>query len=525
MTQKNHVTYDDNTWRKGTRGLAGAWATDRPHILNMRLAIDGSLVQRPWYRNSSDLTTRTSSDAIVFPARYYDTGLNIYREGYFFSDSTSSAFYVHGSATAIATGTAIPNVTRTTTKSQVGGTTWIVNDQQVELTGAGTITIVDAGAAIQSRFVVGTDVINVTGSAVHQGRAFYWGEEETSGGLLIRANRIWYSDPYDYATFTSADQFFDVDSSIEGCQAVGANLYIWTGTGDWFVLQGRGNPADGTLNTVGLAPIPAKFSYVVRQDNSLYFLSADKTKVVKVTEGGVIDDVSYGDIGFDASGELPSANGALPPTASSLQNSIYIPNDDDAGESDALHMLNHIWTEEELGGILTTHFAIVGTSETSSREMLAIYTGGRWIIYRREILAAAPTESPTSFIENPGGFVTLPRISDPMVATRVTRLIIDGRYWRGDGLGGSVGPYLDPAMNVSAYDGYGNTTTFALGPDNMDLSTLPEGEGLPIRITAHPASDGVMPFSPFIDMTLGDIQSLTIERVRVEYETTNSRNY
>jgi len=521
MSQRKTKQFGTSTWKKGSRGLLGPWATDQARIVDMRLALDGSLIPRPRFEEYIDLTSRTSNSAVVFPARYFDTSIPTYRDGYFIGDSTSCAFHLSGSASSFATGTGLAAVDTNTTITQISGTQWLAGHWLIDLKGTTGITVTNVFTALEAAFEPGTRTTTVNGSTVHQGRAFYWGTIYNASSVLEQANRIWYSDPYDYSVFTSATQFFDVDSDVEGCASVGSNLFIWTITGDWYVLQGRGDPADGTLNSLGKGRIPGLRRMAVRQDNALYFLASDKSAIVRVTEGGLIDDTSLGRLGFDADGEIYISNLAPTPTASSLSNSIYVPNDiPESDEFHARHLWNGCWTEETLSGSLSFTTSFVGTNESNNTEMLAHFVGGNWVINQRQILAKGPIEDVGAIVhaEEPEGVIGLPRIYDPMHPVRVGRVIIDGRYWKG-------GDYSNPTLGVTAVDGKGGTHTSETGPSADALATLPDGEGVPIRMVVQPASDGFTPWTHFVDLTIDSLFSIAIENVTVEYEVSNARNH
>lgn len=518
MSKRDRKTYGAETWARGTRGLVGPWATDLPLIVNMRFGIDGSLIPRPRWAEITHLTTRTSINSSFFAGRFYNETTQLYQEGYFFGDTTSSGFYAWGSSTTpLFTGGALTNVETTTTVNQIDDTRWLVGQNLIDLKGTTTLTVTNVQTALDTRFEPSTNIAQVNGSVVHQGRAFYWGAITDSTGDLINANRIWYSDAYDYGTFTSTLQFFDVDSAVQGAVSVGANLFIWTLSGDWYVLQGRGDPGTGTLNNLGRGRVPRTLGYATLMDRRLFFLSSDKTCVVQISEGGLIDDRTFGHIGFDSAGEEWLASAATNPTSSSFENSLFIPNGSDAGERDAMHMWNGAWSEEDWG-TTNNNSKIVSTDEILGYEAMASFDLTDWKVYRRVITLNAPETEPGSFYdEDPSGILHLPRILDPLHPVRVDKVIIDVRMFKGTG-------YTAPSMTVAVGDGEDNSNAFTLGPATKEFADFADGTNQSIRVVATP-TDGPMPLSAYCDVKITNLNSLIIERVSVEYEIANTRHF
>ncbi len=517
MSETVRATFGAEMWARGTRGLEGPWASQRPRIVNMRYAITGALVPRPKFTLLANLTAETDAVATMFPARYLTVATGAVTSGYIHADSGAVSFYTT-TTTPVATGTGI-NANPQSTVSQIDDYTWLVDEYQIGLRGSTSITVTNHGTALEAAFEPGTNTITVQGTEVHQGRAFYWGRISDASGHQTVARRIWYSDAYDYGTLSSATQFFDVDGSVQGCQSVGSNLLIWTTDGDWYVLQGRGDPADGTLNSLGRNRVPFRLRYPVRQNYGLYFLTSDGTRVVRMSEGGIQDESVHGHIGFDAEGLTvlgDGVEGGPIPTAGAHAKTIFVANNGGSTNTiDAMHMWNNTWTEE-VWGLDRELVRILGTDELNDLEYYFHHDETNWRVFTRPITVASPPVT-GSYAEAVPGTVGLPQINDPDHPVRVQRVIIDARAWKG-------GSYdSPPTMTVQVEDGLGNVHTLGLGPSSRTFANLADGEDQPMRIVATPTD--MMPYSRYCKVVAFNITGLTIERITVDYERSNSENF
>ncbi len=350
------------------------------------------------------------------PSLYKNTALGHTFDGFFVINDDRSDFFVWGNSSA----TASDGTNRFITGvdpfiSIIDETTFLIDDYLIDLTTVttGTYSITDVQAAIVSAFsLLAASSRRMKGSCVHQGRAFYWGEHDDTTPIFL-PNRIYYSDAYAYATFSSATQFFDVDGEIQGAVSLGANLLIWTVNGEWFVLQGRGDPANGTLNSLGKGRIPGNLKRPARFDRRGIFLASDITCMASVGEGGGIDDTTLEHIAFSGASKAYEDSGVnRVAAANSLENAVLQLGDDVNGPT-AFHLANGAWTEETWADLSWTANAIQARAdERNGKEVVALYDGTDWRVYLRDIMidAVQTTTAPdsTSYEETPDAALRLP---------------------------------------------------------------------------------------------------------------------
>jgi hypothetical protein len=520
------VKFGAQTWQKGTRGLLSPHATDKCRIENMRFYDDGSLGPRPlWLADDTEFDVKFGANAKIFPARYnYGDGAAPQTEGYFIVEGADWEYYRDGTSTAYAefTGSLTFAGDEHSSLSQIDDENWLLDEYLITLAGPApatpkTIDVTDVGAAIDTKFG-GGDNIQCRGSVIHQGRAFYYGPM-FSGTAYDFSNRFYYSDPYNaaghgYGVFTSAEQFIDVDGVIKGMTSIGANLFIWTEEGEWYMLQGRGDPSLGTLNSLGKGRIPGQNRFATRHDRKAMFLSSDTQTIVTLNEGGGFDEDALSYLGGDTTA-VPyneDAPGAM--AISSLQNSILQPF---YLSTLARHRYNGVWADEAWG--VTTYGAfVVATSEYLEREHLIVRVQGAstlWTVYKRQITQDSPNSSGggawAEYAETENMELDLPRLSDPVRQVRVKRIVIDARTWE------STGTFWpSAAMTVKVEDGKGNLNTLVLGPDSQPLSGVDDVANSPIRIVATPTE--MLPYTHFSDVQFSAMIGVAIENVSVELE-------
>lgn len=515
MSSKDTRTFGPDAWAQGTRGILGAWATSRAHIENLRLWKDGSLGPRPKWYLDVNLTTQTNANTLIHPGRFIHSTIGTITDGFFVVAPTITTFYGWGSTSVVASFTATyDNISPDMFVSQIDETTYLVGDYLLEFTGiAPLMSSTDVRAAIVARFGI-AGLQRMAGSAVHQGRAFYWGTD-TPISATYPLNRIYYSDAYAYGTFTSATQFFDVDGEIQGAVSVGANLFIWTITGEWFVLQGRGDPADGTLNSIGRGRLPGQGRRPVRFDNHALFLASDATTTVSLGEGGDLDDSGLRRVAFSGASYDYFSSATIPNVAAnSVENAVIVGAHTIATDPQAFQLWNGAWTEESWDDDLTMGTArTFRAGEILSDEIMAVYDSN-WKMYRRDVSIDAPEVS-SGFAETPEAKIELPRINDPLHRVRVNRVIVDCRYWKG-------ASYETPQITGTIADGEGATASLLLGPSTDLLASAPNATGDPLRMVFTPSD--LMPYTHFTDIKFSAMKGLAIERVSVEIETTKGKN-
>lgn len=503
------VSFGPDTWAKGTRGLTGAHATDMPKLQDCMLYRDGSLGPRPKWQTK--LLTETDadfpSDETLFfacPFRYIDT----YYPGFIFIGPNQINWYDEAGtlfAQRSGAGSGVPGVTTRSKVTRIDTENWLVDNRVITLYDPGVSFVPHTiGAATVDLSVFGT--INVYGSTIHQGRSFFWGLDVSFGFQRYR-NRVWYSDAYDYDLASSALQYFDVDGNIAGLVSLGSTLAIWTEQGDWYALQGVGNPANATLSKIGPQRIPPKLSQATRVDQTALFYSSDGMVMCTMDLGGEVDDLSLERLGINRSAYNYSESGTTPRmSANSLLNTITAPK---SPLHNVLASANGVWYEEQWG--MTTYGIEPQVSSDANERVqwVAIYDSGLsgWGVFKREMTIDQP-EDPTGFAETLTSTITLPRITMPDATLRVTQVVLDIRSYSPD--------TPAPVVSVSVADGHNVVTAMTTGPAVPPFSGVlgAYGQGRSHRIAAfvEPLS-----FTHFSDIAVS-FSGLVIERISVEYQ-------
>lgn len=522
IEESKTVVFGPDLWRQGTRGVAGSFS-GRPYISNMRLYADGSLGPRPrWKRYGQEVSggATTYGDSVtdtIFPTPCY-TVAALDQDGFLVVNSTDVDFVwsttSHNSTNAGAdpTDTNGPH----SWVSRVNEYEWIVNLLWINLVNPtlGTFNTFSIRTDLEATFTLGAgaNTFVFCGGALHNGRYFIWGYDVTTNGVRSYTNRIWYSDQYDYDTFTSADQFFDIDGEVSGAASLGPNLLIWNNTGEWYILQGgRDDPANGTLTPLGPNRIPAACRPVARYDGVLLFEGSDQQSMVVVSPTGDHDDVSLLHLGFIEDliqFDYPTPPGY--PAASSINNVAFVPYIS-ALTPHGYHQARGVWTEETWG-LDTEDNHQLSMEERLGFECLAVLddTGPDWKIFTRQMYVDGPEEDDGAdpFAEVQNGAVHMPRLWEPDMEVRVTRVIVSGRYWKGD-------DHSALAMTCSIDDGAGSTHSTTASETFSSYSDATGGG--PYRVVFKPNGDG-MPFTRYSEVKLTGIVSFSVEEVTVEYE-------
>jgi hypothetical protein len=350
MSTMKVAGFGREVWMKGDRGTLHPSNTDLPGLTNVRVYRDGSLGPRPRWTYDS-ITNTLNINARIWPARYrYGNGYGPGVDGFVAVNEAELFFYQWGNAAdrpyAEYTGGTAPGVAVGSRYVQVDDTRWIVEDKLIDLTGPvgspKTISLTDINTALDAAFA-GGGTIPIEGATQHLGRTFYWGSILTGGTTYSARNRLWYSDAYAPTTFTSSTQYLDFDGgTIEGAVSVGNNLFVWTSAAEWFVIQGRGNPANATVSLIGPGRRPILGRPPARLDNSAVFFSSDLLALIVLTEDGTMDEVTLAHLGArtaaPAFGTL-AAQAWLGPVADGEVNSIILPMEGATARS----MHNGVW--------------------------------------------------------------------------------------------------------------------------------------------------------------------------------------
>jgi len=549
---KQQITFDAETWRRGTRGfLKGNDDLRRAYIENMRIHQDGHLYVRPaWFRWG-----------------YHATGGFQVLSG--FDREKESVFWVaqyRNDTHAATSGPALMLFDGGGIKSFnydiVGDpptTYWTSTDHNARpVFGAGDIqpidqynffvhgrlirnegnsgsngTIVDGGTPLVGRFITAGQNWDYVASIIHQGRSFWTGVTSvTSDDTNIRGNRIYYSDPVEesdysgYVTFSSNTQYFDVDGEVRGMMSIGANLLFWTQEGHWYILTGRGDPSKGLLHHRGRNQRPATDDNGARFQDYGLFVDHAFSAVCIVNADGVIDSTTLDHLGRPLwlAGEFRRS----PICANPRHATITVPQ---FNLGTAANMTRGVWTNEDWSEISTPFDdrMQIRSFDNLRREYLGIPVdagGGNWDweVYWRFVDYKRPSPYVDATGTQPAGTVVgkifTPRIDDPDLDIAVRQVTIDGRYFKNSS--GSV--FDDVAMTVSIQDS--ESTTNHTCTLDTNLSTLAadldaDGLGQPFRIVAVP--NGALPYRSWSEVHLTGLQAVGVERIMVETELSGRR--
>lgn len=551
MPAFEQATYGTEVWSRGSRGQAGPFREPGlPLIRNLRMTRDGSLVVRPaWFRWGWDggsetflnLVGHAREQSSVFWAGFYRDNVATFNIPAFgLLDSMGTKIFQRDTVTNPLTEKFSTTDVNGTAVQQFGfGYIHPVNrydsmikDVFVRAQGIGALAgnVSKGGLSLTNTFIPGGNDFLFVGATIHQGRAFYWGPEtEVASDTTIRDNRIWYSDPYDYTRFSANTQFFDVDGEVRGAVSIGPNLIIWTVEGNWFMLQGRGDPSRGVLHNKGKNPIPAIDDQPARFKDFAIYNSGNFDLTAIIGDEGDVDTETLARFG---STNLPAntlANRRSPPAASPLQDAITIPSFELAK---ATHLSRGVWVEEEwtINGITFDDRTVLRSHSELSEEILAYPAdqgGGNYDfqIYTRQTVANEPSSYLNLVSSRPAetvdGTLQLPRIWNPDLDLRIVQVTIDARYWKSTGI-----VYDTPKMSVNIETSASSTDhPCIIGPDNNMIANLPIGTfGVPqsVRLVATP-TEGTLPMSSWSEVKIEDIRSFAIEQVMVEYELSARR--
>lgn len=516
-------TFDTRTWRQGTRGEVLNPTNDpRARIINMRLYPDGGLGPRPrWKRYgqtaSGGATTYGSDSRDVLQFGRFDSGSGTNTAGLFVAGASATNFYyvggggTHTSLAGVATAYSgwgyMPLI------SQISKYQWLFKGLWVNANAGANLTVSNGVSALCTRFGLTLANFYLTAQAVHQGRAFYAGADASSG-LNTGDQRVYYSDAVAYTTFSSATQYFDVDGVVQGMASTGNNLLIWTSHGIWYVLQGRGNPANATLTKLGPGPVPTFFSIPANVRDNLLFEGSGRNGLVSVGPGGALDDAGLSHLAFQGGLDLSVTTDVMAATSSSILGTVLVP--DKKASAAAYQLSRGAWTYETWGVSLSSG-AYVGFDEFRGYEALFVFGGSNWSVYDRPAYINAPQANVVGddFSETPTGVIRLPRISDPVDETRVVDVTVDARYWKGTS-------YDSPAMSVAVgIDNDGSDVAFSSFTDSGAVSALANATNIPVRLKFSPTA-GASVYAPVNDVIISGITGFVVDRVTVNYETTQA---
>lgn len=541
MTIKSQV-FGPTTWVKGDRGLLRSHTTDLPKLINMRVHRNGYLGPRPrWVDDSFTVLGSDFGGTVKFVGTLFDTGTTPgsmqVTPGVLVVQTGKMVFYSYATQASYATeagvSTSPTSITVDTNVDDLDGGL-IALGGNIIFAGVPGSNIVPylsntlATTAALTTFHAGLNSITFVDGTLHQGRMFYWGGyQETqsvfdylgsasleSTTVTIHKNRLWYSDLYDYTAFTDNTQYIDFDFDIQGCMSIGASLFIWGFNGDWYILQGRSDPAAGTLNYLGKFRIPPIDVRPVLMNNKAYFPSIDHKTIVTFDEGGNIDEDSLLYLGLTDEGiSVLNGTSGVKMHADSVLNTMLVlgGNVNDTHR----HWQDGVWTEEdwtELPSGEIANAAQISSLTIWNYEILVTTDGTDYEIYRRQTnldhlgqTSPSDTEAETDMV----GTVKLPLIVDPRETLRVQRVIVDIEGERRTG-------ESNPTMSCAVERQDGTSLTYTLGPESTELDFTENGGRSRRRLVFTPSDMDV--FTPRAEIQLTNIRRCAIEQVTVDYE-------
>jgi hypothetical protein len=511
MTVLRTKTFDLDTWSKGTRGREYRALSDLPLVVNMRRTSHGAIQPRSFWRLA--LVTSDSSTTLEGAGPLNGVshkGLLVGGKAYAWVDPESVIDHTLASTAGTLT---IPTA-RLEQPIKVSDSEFVIGTQLVDTLNS---TLASSnGFQTDLDTIVGATWVS-SGTTVHQGRLFSFGGY-TSGGREVETNRLYYSDSYDYMNIASATQFIDVDGNIEGILSSGSNLLIWTQEGKWHILQGRGNPANGTLSYLGNGPIPSSHNGVAEIRSGFVFSSRDNSGLIQMDRFGTQDSVTLERYAHSTVNQGTSALLAYlwsPPSGSGMLDMITGPI-----RSQGTHMVKYkgMWSVD-LPNVMAKEKTVLFIDDTTGREVAVLHPddsdSGNWEIYSRNPFDGAidglvdAHQAESSLVAS----VETPYIREPDKLIRVEKVYVDV-VGGGQGLGLVTPPV--PSFTIAVLDGNHNDgSSLTIGPGVTPLQTrmvFENADSTRIVGTGPPR-----PFTEGLAVWLNDIKGVNIGRITVVY--------
>lgn len=518
MSETKTVSFGPETWKKGTRGSETRWVSERPVISNMRWSSKLRLYPRSRWRTGIVTTDTTLNSNMAGPINT-DAEYAVLMDNYAYKWDAPTSLTDH-TLTVMSGSSLITNSARWSRPQRTGANSFEKLGYQLEVSSSGVVSTSTDNIFDDIQTATGTSYV-VVGTTVHQGRLFVCGYRNQSG-VRTFTNRIWYSDPYDYMVMTDpAEQFFDVDGNVEGMVSFGANLLIWNDAGEWFMLQGRGDPAVATLSKAGKGRIPVSHYTISEVDGGFIFPSADHGALVLLNGGGSTDDKSLSRFSYTTANQgFQSFEDYLyaPPAASPVLDVVSGPI---RGDSSHLVLQHGVWSEDTYDTFTMVKGSHLFFDENTGREVLvqpADLPGfAAWTLYSRNLLdGACDSDSDTGLAETDevAGYIETPIIAVPDKVVRCKRVYIDA-ISLGTAIDGNDPPA--PSLTVSQL-GEGGAAAMTLGPGNTPLTTRMPANDTPTRFMA---TGGPNIHERGFNIALSNIRGMAIERVTVEIEVSN----
>lgn len=382
------------------------------------------------------------------------------------------------------------------------------------------VTVTSARTAIDTAFSLSS--FQCWASTVFDGRAFYAGTAfGTQGG-----GRIYYSDLYDYTTFSSATQFFDVDGNVLGMVPLGSSMFIYTDASRWYSFVGGADPSTAVLRFLGHQTTP-KWGYSEtsgsrrrgsaqpRELNGVaYFISPEDSLCI-LTPDGRVDDQSLRHI---------DCVGSLVPDAAYDTLTVR------SGTKKFYRMQYGVWTEENM---YTT--ATLSKSSTNPMDRaLTLDRDKEWLrtirssssvdhsfVYSRDTLETnLPTADGSGSNDeetyaNIDAQIHLPRLYVEGMRVRIREVAVDMTLEGSDGTGSRCdleieGP-TETATFANVAGAYGTVWDANYNDSGRDGKRCRKIFSM------------LGPFQSHADVKLTDLRHVAIERVTVKYEVSKDR--
>jgi hypothetical protein len=364
-------------------------------------------------------------------------------------------------------------------------------------------------------------------------RAWYWGTSHPDGTL----GRMHYSDDHAFQTFSgTGTQYFDMDGQIEGATVIGKDMYVWTLDGVYYRFSTNGGPIEGlTITKAFEGSIPFNHGYQVLVDDVAFFMSNNGTQntVIAQTSKGQ-DDESLRKL-YPGNGDEYNGFAAQPPTGSSISNHVYIPYRGAASNAPLQGFVYYNgtwWNDTSLGFDTGTRNIVAGIGsdlDTHGNMWLAHYYenagGTAWTmyVYTRDVCLERPshvndtwsTDDEEMYVDevltdlDVSGTVKMPRLAGANVNeyVRINAITIDAEYWKD-----ATDTYPTVRIVVKVRDQEGNLSTVTT---DLSAGGLADAAGGPLRINGYTPG---LPFTPWCEIELTDIDSLALEFVHVDFE-------
>lgn len=540
-------TFDRELWDKGTRAEMDL-PNEYPYIKNMQQYGGGALGPRSGWKAFLRVTSSTPNTYAVFCAPFYYGGSP---RDCIVVASTDGLDMYQVLADADPAGTLMATLVtgiNSTSVWRISDTQWLIGNYlylfRQDSVGAKPygITRTAMDTTIATEF--GYSAFALAGGVPFAGRAFYWGNANTTGtDPYGEERRLYYSDPYAFTTFTEgvATQYIQIDRPIKGAFVLSGAMYIYDTGGYWWKLDlnNSGDPQDGYLRIIGQGLTPKDPLAVALVDQTAFFFS-DNGMLCAFDEDG-LDDQTLGHLAPLRQAVTPKIGTG----SDSKTNIIYLPWFDDTNSPTVgrayVFQGGSWWYEERQNnqglGIYTNvvHNDMIGNEESpTTRNSIIMHATRDFVaspyyhqIHTRTLDLDYPaTQSDTyandvdeeyvngTAADTTGalGAIHLPRLhGEAHQFVRIQKVTVDCQYWK------KSGTWPTATMTCTVVDANGGSHTGVsdlVTASLADTSIVTKAPGY-VRIEFTFDSD---PFTHWAEVRLTGIASLAIEQVHVDFE-------